>query len=351
MSNNKYRRLNSQNRLGGRFETGGVFDFRVDSPSPSSFLGTSGNNSYYKLTSNTTINWKIANGRGYISKHIDNVIGNSTRNQSRSSDIEYFISAGGGSGAHGGGGGGGLAGNGPLTPAPQRNQDLTAPQFSFISPINTIAPISINATGGYAGLVSSFSQNLSIGAGGGAGANGGNTTFFGRTATGGGKGGSNGQSGQPGGCGGGAGFNGSPGPGSQGGPGGGTSNANPGGCTGGGGGGHGGGGSGGTGGPGITITLPSPEAIGGGGAGGGGAVGSPFCQGSQRPDGYCYGTFVPGVAAPAGTPGGSGGGNVSSNATSFGAGGGGSPNNGSSTTSGSNGVGYFISKTSITKLG
>jgi hypothetical protein len=349
MSNKNYRRLKSQNRLSGRFETGGIFDFRVDSPA--SPLGTSGDNFFYKVSSSTSVNWKVSNGRGYVSKHSESVIGNSTRVNSRTNSIEYFISAGGGSGAHGGGGAGGFAGNGPLTPAPQRNTDLTAPQFSFIQTNNTITPISKNATGGFVGFVSSYSQTLSIGAGGGAGANGGDTTFFGRTATGGGKGGSSGQNGQPGACGGGAGRNASPGPGSQGGSGGATSNTTPAGQTGGGGGGMNAGGSGGTGGSGFTITLPTPEAIGGGGAGGGGSPGPAYCTGPVRPDGYCFGTFVPGAGAPAGSPGGFGGGAAGAGATSNGAGGGGTPNNGSSTTSGSNGAGWFISKTNITKLG
>lgn len=348
MSNKKYRRLRSQNRLSGRFETGGVFDFRIDSPSSS--LGSSGGNSYFKATSNTTVNWKVSNGTGYVSRHADDVIGNSTRVSSRSNSIEYFISAGGGSGAHGGGGAGGFVGNGPITPAPTRNSDLTAPQFSFIKSNNTISPISKNASGGFVGFVSSYSQTLTIGGGGGSGANGGNTSFFGRTATGGGRGGTNGGNGQPGGCGGGAGFNASPGPGSQGGSGGGTSNATPVGCTGGGGGGMNANGSGGAGGSGFTITLPTPEAIGGGGAGGGGTPGPSYCQGTQRPDGYCYGTFVPGAASPSGTPGGSGGGAASAAASSYAAGGGGTPGNGSSYTSGSNGAAWFVVKTNITKL-
>ena len=343
MANRGYKRLRSHSRLTGRFETGGIVNVQVNSPA--SPLGESGGYHYYNTTSNAELNWQVVNGNGYLTRHDTNVIGNPTRNiRGTGGEIEYIIGAGGGGGRHGGGGAGGIVGNGPLTPAPLRNIDLTAPQFAFITSNNTIKDISRNGSD-YVGIVSTFSETVTIGAAGGSGTSGGNSTFFGRTATGGGAGGVYNGAGSPGGCGGGGNSGGS---GSQGGNGGGAFNPRPGGYSAGGGGGTAGNASNPVAGGGITLSLPTPVSIGGGGASGGSNPGPSFCQGSQRPDGYCYGTFQPGAALPGCAPGPGGGGAASSNATSNSAGGGGFPNGGG-TSSGSAGAAWFKISTSILK--
>jgi len=342
MANPRQKRLRSHSRLTGRFETGGVLNVQVNSPA--SPLGESGGYHYYNATSNTEINWQVVNANGYLTRHNTNVIGNPTKN-TRGADggIEYIIGAGGGGGRHGGGGGGGIVGNGPLTPAPLRNNDLTAPQFTFVTPNNTIKNISINGSGsGYVGLTSNYTETVTIGGAGGGGTNGGNTAFFGRTAIGGGRGGSYNVAGTPGGCGGG-GVSG--GAGSQGGNGGGAFNPRPGGFSAGGGGGTAGDATNPVAGGGITLTLPTPVSIGGGGASGGSNPG-PTCTGPQRPDGYCYGSFTPGTGQPGCSPGPGGGGSASSDATSNAAGGGGYPNGGG-TSSGSAGAAWFKISTPI----
>jgi len=337
-------------RLTGRYETGGLRKVTIDSPSP----GSSGGNKFFKTTSNTDLEYEVVNGRGYTDRRDDGKIGSSQRHlRSTGGDIEYVLVAGGGGGRHGGGGAGGVFGNGPLTPSPLRNTaDFGPAQFTGFSPHNTIASVANNMTGGIVGIVSSIADPISIGAKG-TGVTGSNTTFHSRTANGGGGGGTNPQGpGSPGGSGGGGGRGpSSGGTGNQGGNGGSAFNPRPAGWSAGGGGGAGGNSSNPTSGPGITISIPTPESICGGGAGGGGAPGPSYCSGNQRPDGYCYGSFVPGAATPAcpANPTGGGGG-AGASATGLGAGGGGypQPTSGNSS-SGGDGVVYFKISENILK--
>ena len=349
--NKNTKRLKSMSRLTGRYETGGIRKVVLDAPSPYS---PSGGSKYFKATAATDLEYEWVNGRGYTDRRDDNVIGSSHRHQrSTGGDIEYVLIAGGGGGRHGGGGAGGVFGNGPLTPSPLRNTaDFGPGQFTGYSNHNTVGPVSKNMSGGVVGIVSAISDSLSIGAKGSSGASGSDSTFHSRTANGGGRGGSSGNSGTPGGSGGGAGRGpASGGTGSQGGNGGSAFNPKPAGWSAGGGGGAGGNSSNPTSGPGITILVPgSPENVCGGGAGGAGAPGPSYCSGNQRPDGYCYGSFVPGAASPAcpANPTGGGGG-TSQQAAGLGAGGGGNPQPQSATTNGGDGVAYFRISENILK--
>ena len=344
MANKKYKRLKSQTRLSGRFETGGISKVAVASPASS--LGVSGSDTYFKAPATTTVSWEVQNGVGYIPSHSSGVIGNSTRLARSTDGFEFALLSGGGGGRHGGGGGGGFLGNGPTTPSPLRNSTvLTGPQFAASFPgANIIKRISENATG-VVGVSTSYAETLTVGSGGASGAQGADTSFFGQTAAGGGRGGppSSPGPGSPGGSGGGGGRGpSSGGTGSQGGNGYQGHDPRPGGWTGGAGGGTGGNGSDPIGGAGLTLSLPTPESVGGGGGGGGGAPGSPYCQGNQRPDGYCYGSYVPGSAAP--TCDGNqpfGGGAANSNATLLGGGGGGHPLSAPNTSNGSDGAAWF----------
>ena len=341
--NKNTKRLKSMSRLTGRYETGGIRKVVLDAPSP--YSPASGSK-FYKATANTDLEYEWVNGRGYTDRRDDNVIGSSHRHQrSTGGDIEYVLIAGGGGGRHGGGGAGGVFGNGPLTPSPLRNTaDFGPTQFTGYSDHNTVGPVSRNMSGGIVGIVSSISDSLSIGAKG-TGVSGSDSTFHSRTANGGGGGGAASSPGANGGSGGGGGRGPTTGgTGSQGGNGGSAFNPRPAGWSAGGGGDAGGNSSNPQAGPGITILVPgSPEAVCGGGAGGNGAPGPSYCSGNQRPDGYCYGSFVPGAATPGCPthPTGGGGGN-SASAPGKGAGGGGYPQpNSPNSTSGGDGVAYF----------
>ena len=347
--NKNTKRLKSMSRLTGRYETGGIRKVVLDSPSPGSASGSK----FFKATAATDLEYEWVNGRGYTDRRDDNVIGSSHRHQrTTGGDIEYVLVAGGGGGRHGGGGAGGVFGNGPLTPSPLRNTaDFGPTQFTGYADHNTVGPVSKNMSGGIVGIVSSLSDSLAIGAKGSSGASGSDSTFGPRTATGGGGGGAASNNGSPGGSGGGGGRGPTVGgTGSQGGNGGSAFNAKPGGWSAGGGGGAGGNSSNPTSGPGFTVSIPTPETICGGGAGGAGAPGPAYCSGSQRPDGYCYGTFVPGDASPIcpANPTGGGGG-ATSNAGALGAGGGGYPQPQGSTTNGGDGVDYFKISENILK--
>ena len=101
----------------------------------------------------------------------------------------------------------------------------------------------------------------------------------------------------------------------------------------------------------LLFLSGSPEGVCGGGAGGNGAPGPSYCSGNQRPDGYCYGSFVPGAATPGCPthPTGGGGGN-SANAPGKGAGGGGYPQpNSPNSSSGGDGIAYFRISENILK--